>query len=159
MSNGIAARLAASVVAWIFAAAIFSAASFQARADERLSLPGWLWVAEPWSCPPAAASGPVGELIVTSNVIPTLWRIDPRTMAVSLHELILDADADRDIGFSALVYSARQGSYFAVSSTDGALWRIDRELTHAHKVGTSPVRGFACADLQTAITRRLVAAH
>ncbi|HEY6822061.1 MAG TPA: hypothetical protein VI321_08565 [Burkholderiales bacterium] len=159
MSNGIAARLAASVIAWIFAAAIFTSASFQARADERLSLPGWLWVSEPWSCPPATASGPAGEMIVTSNVLPTLWRIDPRTLAVSVHPLALDADTDRDVGFSALVYSAQQGSYFAVSSTRASLWRIDRELTRAHKVASLPRAELACTDLYLTITRRLVAAH
>ena len=159
MSNGIAARLTASVVAWIFAAAIFTSASFQARADERLSLPGWLWVAAPWSCPPAAASGPAGEMIVTSNVLPTLWRIDPRTMVVSVHELALDTDTDRDVGFSALVYSAEQRSYFAVSSMKTSLWRIDRDLTRARKVATLPSADLACSDLFLTITRRLVAAH
>ena len=159
MSNGIAARLTASVVAWIFAAAIFTSASFQARADERLSLPGWLWVAEPWSCPPAAASGPAGEMIVTSNVLPTSWRIDPQTMAVSVHKLALDADTDRDVGFSALVYSAKQGSYLAVSSTLGSLWSIDRDLTRARKIAVLPSRDVACADLYLVISRRLVAAH
>ena len=75
---------------------------------ERVSvpLPGWLSVDAPYSCPPDLALGPKGEALITSNTLPTLWRIDPESLAVTVHPLLLDADTDKDVGFSALAYSA-----------------------------------------------------
>jgi hypothetical protein len=110
-----------------------------------VELPGWHWAAEPYACAPAIAVGPRGEAVVTSNVLPVLWKIDPETLAVSVHRLELDADQHKDVGFSALVYSARHGAYFAVSELHGSLWRIDPLLRRAQKIALSePVRG-ACA--------------
>jgi hypothetical protein len=110
-----------------------------------IELPGWLWAGEPYACAPDIAVGPRGEVVVTSNVLPVLWKIDPETLAVSVHRLQLDADTDKDVGFSGLVYSERNGAYFAVSGLHGSLWRIDPLLRRAQKVGLSqPLRG-ACA--------------
>ena len=110
-----------------------------------VELPGWHWAGEPYACAPDIAVGPRGEVVVTSNVLPVLWKIDPRTLAVSVHRLQLDADTDKDVGFSGLVYSERNGAYFAVSGLHGSLWRIDPLLRRAQKVGLSkPLRG-ACA--------------
>ena len=39
----------------------------------------------------------------------TLWRIDPETLAVTVHPLVLDDHRGRDIGFSALTWSPRHG--------------------------------------------------
>jgi hypothetical protein len=109
------------------------------------TLPGWHWADESYACAPAVATGPGGEVVVTSNVLPTLWKIDPKTLAVSVHRLQLDADTDKDVGFSGLVYSERNGAWFAVSGLHGTLWRIDPLLRRAQKVGLSqPLRG-ACA--------------
>ena len=52
------------------------------------------------------------------------WRIDPETLTVSKHEPVLNADTDKDVGFTGLVYSAEEDAFFAVSDF-GALWRID----------------------------------
>lgn len=94
-----------------------------------LPLPGWLWAGAPYGCPPRLALGPRGEVIVTSDVLPKLWRIDPQTLAVTVHAPALDSQADRDAGFAALSYSARHGAYFAQGSTPGSLWRIDPTLS------------------------------
>jgi hypothetical protein len=101
----------------------------------RVPLPEWIYAGPRFSCAPALAVGPNGEAVVTSDVVPTLWRVDPRTLAVTRHELKLDSDNDKDVGFSDLAWEAKQGAYFAVSTADGALWRIDRELKAARKVG------------------------
>jgi hypothetical protein len=100
-------------------------------------IPGWIRAAEPYACPPELAVGPKGEAVVTSNVVSTLWRIDPQTLAVTEHPLALDADAGRDIGFSSLVYSPRHAAYFAVSAAHGSLWRIDTQLQRARKLGST----------------------
>jgi len=110
-----------------------------------IRLADWTWAGEPYACAPDIAIGPRGEIVVTSNVVPVLWKIDPDTLAVSVHRLQLDADADKDVGFSGLVYSERDGAYFAVSELHGSLWRIDPMLRRAQKIALSePTRG-ACA--------------
>lgn len=108
-------------------------------------LPDWQWLGERYSCPPDLALGPQGEALVSSNVLPALWRVDPVSFAVSRHELALDQDNDKDIGFSGLAYSAEHQKFYAVSSLHGSLWRIDPRLKTAHKIPLSePVRK-ACA--------------
>ena len=109
-----------------------------------VSLPSWQWVDAPYACPPDLALGPGGEALVTSNVVPVLWRIDPRTLAVSMHELALDADNDKDVGFSGLVYSAEHSSFFAVSEVHGSLWQIDPSLRKGRKVARTELKRGAC---------------
>jgi hypothetical protein len=110
-----------------------------------VEIPGWHLADELFACAPGLAVGPRGEVVVTSNIEPVLWKIDPQSLAVSVHYLQLDADNDKDVGFSGLVYSERKGAYFAISGLHGSLWRIDPLLRRAQKVGLSePLRG-ACA--------------
>lgn len=97
-------------------------------------LPGWIWVGAPYACPPDLAIGPHGEALVSSNVVSTLWRIDPVTFEVSRRDPVLDQDTGRDVGFSALSYSSKQGAYFAASDLQGTSWRIDPSLKEAHKI-------------------------
>jgi len=115
-------------------------------------LEGWQWAAPPYSCPPDLALGPKGEAVVTSNVVPVLWRVDPQTFAVSVHQLALDADEDKDVGFSALVYSPEHGAFFGVSAPHGSVWRIDAQLTRAQKVPLSlPRRNRPCPEVPVQI--------
>ena len=108
----------------------------------KLEVPGWHWAGEPYGYLPDLALGPKGEAVITSDVLATLWRIDPETLAVSEHALVLDADTDKDIGFSGLAYSSAQGAYFAVSHGDGSLWRIDPTLKRGQTIQRStPVPG------------------
>jgi hypothetical protein len=118
----------------------------EARKPRRaIKLAGWHWANWPYACAPDIAIGPRGETVITSNVLPVLWKIDPDTLAVSVHRLELDADTDKDVGFSGLAYSERNGAYFAVDQHHGSLWRIDPLLRRAQKIALSePVRG-ACA--------------
>ena len=106
-----------------------------------VSLPDWITVDAPYSCLPDLALGPRGEAVITSNVVPTLWRIDPDTLATSVHPLLLDADHDKDVGFSGLAYSAQHEAFIAASYAHGSLWRIDAGLKKAEKIPLSaPVR-------------------
>jgi len=115
------------------------------KARRAVDLPDWQWAGERYACAPDIAFGPRGEVVVTSNVLPVLWKIDPATLAVSVHRLQLDADTDKDVGFSALVYSERNGAYFAVSELQGSLWRIDPLLRRAQKVSIEGHARGACA--------------
>jgi hypothetical protein len=110
-----------------------------------ITLPDWQWAGQRYACAPDIALGPRGEVVVTSNVMPVLWKVDPETLKVSVHRLELDSDTDKDVGFSGLVYSARNGAYFAVSGPHGSLWRIDPLLRRAQKVGLSQSLRGACA--------------
>ena len=122
----------------------------EARKPRRaIQLPEWHWAGDTYACPPDIAIGPRGEVVVTSNVLPVLWKIDPENLAVSVHRLELDADTDKDVGFSGLVFSERNGAYFGVSELTGSLWRIDPLLRRAQKVALSePVRGACGASVQ-----------
>jgi len=111
-----------------------------------VSLPDWPWAYPEYAgCLPDLALGPRGDVIVTSNVAPILWRVDAQSLAVTQHRLALNDDHDKEIGFTGLVYAAQQDAYFAVSAAHGSLWRIDAQLRKARKVMLSePLRG-ACA--------------
>ena len=99
-----------------------------------VALPGWHFAGAPYGSAPALAIGPQGEAIVTSDIAPVLWRVDPKTLAVSVHTLALDADTDKDVGFSTLVYSREHEAFVGVSGTLGSVWIIDRPLTRARKL-------------------------
>ena len=121
-----------------------SVSNVSASVSTVVPLPGWTWADMPWSCAPDMALGPRGEAVVTSNIVPVVWRIDPDTLAVSEHPLTLDADVDKDLGFTGLTYSREHDAYFAVSGPHGTLWKIDSELTHGRKVALSVAMHGAC---------------
>lgn len=110
-----------------------------------IALPRWTWAGAPYSCSPDLALGPRGEALVTSDVLPKLWRVDPVTFSVSEHEPVLDADGQRDVGFTGLTYSPDQGVFFAISSFHGSLWRIDPQLGRAQKIPLSSPVADACS--------------
>jgi hypothetical protein len=119
-----------------------------------VALDGWQSAAEPYACPSTLALGPEGEAVVTSNVLPILWRIDAKTLAVSVQPLALDADADKDVGFSALAWSSADKAFLGVSSVDGSLWKIDAHLGRGKKVArVAPSRGQPCPDVPTQLSR------
>jgi hypothetical protein len=106
------------------------------REPVRVSLPGWLWVGEPYGCGPALAVGPSGEAVVTSDVVPLLWRIDPDTLSVSMHAPELDRRMDNDMGFATLTYSVQHAAFIAISGLDGSRWKIDARLSKAERTST-----------------------
>jgi hypothetical protein len=120
------------------------------RPIRRVPLPGWVWAGEPFGCLPDIAIGPKGEALVSSDVVPTLWRVDPDTLEVSEHALALDADTDKDIGFSELQYSAEQNAYFGVATFYGSVWRIDPLLGRAQKVAQAAPQARVCRTGATA---------
>src|SRR5262249_30850700 len=90
------------------------------------------------------AVGPRGDVVVTSNVLPVVWRIDNASFQVTRHELVLDQNSGRDIGFAGLAYSPQQGAFVAVSGLDGSFWRIDPLLRRAQQVPLSSPIARAC---------------
>jgi hypothetical protein len=108
----------------------------------RIALPDWMFVRDPFNCAPDLALDPSGATIVSSNVRAVLWRLDPERFEVRRHELALDADRDKDVGFTGLAYA--EGVLFGVDAIQGSLWKIDLAEAKAQKlVLSSPLRG-AC---------------
>ena len=126
----------------------------------QIELPGWMYAGGPY-CPPGIAIGPKGEVVITSNVVSTLWRIDAETRAVTVHNLALDVDREKDVGFAAVVYAPEQGAFIAYSETQRSLWKIDASLSGARKVATvdadrsraAKARYTGCADLARRLTQ------
>lgn len=108
-------------------------------------LPGWQWADAPYACPPALGVGPGGEALVTSNVSPTLLKVDPQTLRVTTHPVELDADGDKDVGFSSLRYVPNEGAWIAFSAAHGSFWRIDATLNRAQKMAHDPAWRMRCA--------------
>ena len=122
---------------------------------QRYELPGWLYVRNRYACAPDLAVDARGAAVISSNITPMLWRVDPAKAEVTMHELVLDADNDKDVGFSGLVYAADQGAFFAVSSTQGSLWRIDSLLRRGQKIPVSTSLKSTCGlALERTKTRR-----
>ena len=113
-----------------------------------VELPNWTWVHTPWACPPDLAIGPKGEALVTSNVVATLWKIDPETLAVTVHPLALSSDTSRDFGFSKLVYSRDKGVFIGVSDVFPSTWEIDSQLTRARKIAEGTPASNPCGFSQ-----------
>jgi hypothetical protein len=123
----------------------------------RYELPDWIYVGDRYGCAPDLAVDAAGTAVVSSNIAPVLWRIDAAKHAVTRHELVLDADRDKEVGFSGLAYAPDQGVFFAVSSLHGSLWRIDPLLRRAQKIPLSTQITDACGlGLEQRKTRRTV---
>jgi hypothetical protein len=113
------------------------------RRLRRIVLPDWIFVGKQYSCPPGLALDADGAAFVTSNVLPALWRIDPKRFEVTRLELALDSDTDKDVGFSGLAF-AEDGTLLAAGSIAGSLWRIDTGAASARKIASYPSLRDAC---------------
>ena len=110
---------------------------------QRIVLPGWTYVGKEFGCPPDLALDPSGAAFVTSNVLPVLWRIDPVQLEVTVLDIALDADQDKDVGFTGLAFAA-DGIFIAANAIHGTLWQIDLRASSAQKLASyTPARG-AC---------------
>ena len=113
-----------------------------------VELPDWAWVDSQWACPPDLAIGPKGEALITSNVVATVWKVDPVTLAVTVHPLALGSDTQRDFGFSRLVYSREKGAFIATSDVFPSTWEIDVQLKSARKVAEGTPLAGSCGFSQ-----------
>jgi hypothetical protein len=112
------------------------------RRLRRVALPDWIYAGAGYGCAPDLVIAGDGAALVSSNVMPVLWRIDPADYHVTRIELALESDADRDVGFADLQL-ASDGTLLAAGATFGSLWRIDLRAGRATKlaayVGPQPV--------------------
>ncbi len=127
----------------------------EGASKRRFALPGWTYVKQAYACAPALAIDADGAAVVSSNVVSRLWRVDPVASRVTMHEPVLDADADKDIGFTALAFD--QGVFYAASGAHGSLWRLDPMLRRAQKLELSaPIAGACSLAAERTKARRTV---
>jgi len=91
----------------------------------RIDLPDAVFAHLPYACPPAMIVDRSGAVIISSNVLPVLWRIEPEGFTVRRYELLLDLEKDLDVGFSGLAAAHDDGIVFAHAGALGSLWRIE----------------------------------
>jgi len=103
------------------------------------------------ACRPGLLLSRSGAVIVSSNIEPVLWRIDPATFEVRRYDIVPDSDRSKDFGFSALAWDANEKVLYAASAMMGTLWRIDLDAATATKISSSPrIRG-ECAPAEQAL--------
>jgi len=113
------------------------------RQLRRMVLPDWVLVDAGYSCPPDLALDSSGAAFVSSNVLPVLWRVGPERFEITRIELALDADADKDVGFTGLSF-AGDGTLLAAGTTFGSLWHLDTSTASARKIASYPAVADAC---------------
>jgi hypothetical protein len=113
------------------------------RRLRRLALPEPFLVGDEHACPPDIALDAAGTVFVSSNVLPVLWRIDPQRFEITRIELALNADTDKDFGFTGLSF-AGDDILIAAASTFASLWRIDIRTARATKIASYPASTRAC---------------
>jgi hypothetical protein len=121
----------------------------------RVELPRWTMANDIAVCAPDLVLTSAGSALVTSNVMPNIWEIDAQGLTVREHEVALDADTDKDVGFTGLAFGRDGRDLYGVSALHGSAWRIELAAGRARKLRlTEPIRG-ACgvAVLQKAVAK------
>jgi hypothetical protein len=107
---------------------------FEGERVRRFALPRWIYVLQPHASLPDLLVEPNGDAIVSSNITPSLWRIEPATSRFAEIPVALAYRAGRDMGFTAL-RRAEDGTLAATSTIDGSPWRIDLDASLASPYG------------------------
>ena len=113
------------------------------RRLRHIILPDWVVAAPMDACAPDLVLDASGAALVSSNVLPVLWRIDPQRFQITRIGLALDADTDKDFGFAGLSFDG-DGILIAAASTFASVWRIDIRAASATKIGSFPASTRAC---------------
>lgn len=117
--------------------------STSGRRLKRFVLPDWPYVGYRYGCAPDLILDHAGVASVTSDVLPVIWRIDPRRPEIRRIELSLDSDRDKDVGFSELSFAA-DGSLLAAGATFRSRWRIDPVAATATRIASDAALPGAC---------------
>ena len=106
--------------------------------DERLIgrtvLPGW-YVAALKGLPDMVLDQ-AGAAVISSNVVPTLWRVDPDSFKVTRLDITLQSKEYWDIGFTGLALAA-DGTLFGVTTLTTTLWNIKLDQARATPIKLS----------------------
>jgi hypothetical protein len=107
----------------------------------RFTLPRWIYVISRSACEPDLLVEAGGTVIVSSNIMPSLWRVDPEASSAIELELEAQPQTTRELGFTALRW-AGPGALHARGSLDRSRWLIDLPNRSATKLeGAVPGAG------------------
>ncbi len=145
----IAQRDAASNRVWSIANGVILLGNGQTGAIVRqFSLPGWINLDDQFSCAPDLIVDAVGNVVVSSNIEPTLWRIDAQSLAIERIEIAMDSEGDKDFGFTRLAFASRD-ELIALNTIQGSFWRIHLSARRASKLPLRRMTGGACLPALT----------
>ena len=99
----------------------------------RFRLPGWVLLACAGDCQPDLMVEPGGTVLVSSNIQPDLWRVDPEASTAVRMPIAPEGDAMKDVGFTGLRHG-EHGQIDVTGTLDGAAWQIDLAAGRAVKL-------------------------
>jgi hypothetical protein len=99
----------------------------------RVRLPEWSVADFDYALPPDIALDHRGTAFISNNVEPRLLEVDPSTFQTKEHQLRLTSRKQWETGFGSLQF-ARDGTLLAVSTTGGAVFRIDLRNGNAQEI-------------------------
>jgi hypothetical protein len=106
-------------------------------------------------CLPDMTLDHIGNVLISSAMQASLMRVDAQSFEVTQHNFQVDADHNKDFGFSALAFAGRDHTLYAASATTGALWKLDLAHNQATKLPLSqPVYGACALREMAAVTSR-----
>ncbi len=111
------------------------------RLIRKIVLPGWN-VAGFLGLPDMALDR-TGTAMISSNIVPMLWRIDPDSFKVTRIDITLQTKEKWDVGFTGLAFAA-DGTLFGMTAMTSSLWTIEPDKGKATPIELSvlaPVRG------------------
>ncbi len=101
----------------------------------QVRLPGAFFSGARASCLPDMLIAPrTGELIVSSNANPRLWRVHPTRLELQVYDIELAADQDKDFGFAGLAWGPSEKIVYATGAVMRTAWRIDLESERATRL-------------------------
>lgn len=100
----------------------------------RFALPGWIYVTPRLAREPDLLVEAGGTVLVSSNIVPALWRVDPEASSTTELELELHPETSRDFGFTTLRF-AQNGALHASGSIDRSRWQVDLLNRRAIRLG------------------------
>jgi hypothetical protein len=110
-----------------------------------LELPSW-YITD-GACAPDLVLDGSGSAVVSSNVVPQLWRIDATTFEVTVVDVTLRGREQWDIGFAALRLTSA-GTLRALSSNANSIWTIDVATGRADMLEAYAVPSSLCGSGQ-----------
>jgi dihydrodipicolinate synthase/N-acetylneuraminate lyase len=126
------------------------------RRLRHIVLPDWVVAGPNDACAPDMVLDASGAVFVSSNVLPVLWRIDAQRFQVIRIALQLDADTDKEIGFTGLSLGA-DGTLTAAGATFPSLWHIDLGSARASRIAAAATGADArCETSRAARDRRAI---
>jgi hypothetical protein len=126
------------------------------RRLRHIILPDWVLAGPKDGCAPDIVLDASGAALVSSNVLPVLWRIDPRRFQITRIALELETDTDKEVGFTGLSFSP-DGQLLAAGATFPSLWRIDLGTGRASRTSTLAIGEDArCETSPAARDRRAI---